>query len=222
MLAAGISAKSGVGNSLHFALYVEIDFGCALGIERTNADAADIVDMEPRMPYMRKYKRKTKYSATILEGLQQAAVLSETASTRKLVQAYLQARRSKAEVRHGKSAGRLHGRDRRTCMPDGQWIDSLTGKPWMAANVEEAEAQVEAAAVAEHLKEECMESMRRVMKSVEGVFAAERANQEREPQRWVECEICTGHHTSARHDSSGAQNGRCGRGHLVAIHRRGE
>jgi hypothetical protein len=47
----------------------------------------------------------------------------------------------------------------------------------MAANVEEAEAQVEAAAVAEHLKEECMESMRRVMESVEGVFAAERANQ---------------------------------------------
>jgi hypothetical protein len=64
-------------------------------------------------------------------------------------------------------------------MPGGQWIDSLTGKPWMAANVEEAEAQVEAAAVciAEHLKEECMESMRRVMESVEGVFAAERANQ---------------------------------------------
>jgi hypothetical protein len=36
---------------------------------------------------------------------------------------------------------------------------------------------VEAAAVVEHLKEECMESMRRVMESVEGVFAAERANQ---------------------------------------------
>jgi hypothetical protein len=127
VLAAGISAKSGVGNSLHFALYVEIYFGCALGIERTNVDAADIVDMEPRMPYMRNEKRKTKYSATTMEGLQQAAVLTETASTRKLVQAYMQAR-SKAGVRHGKGAGRLHGRDRRTCMPDGQWIDSLTGK----------------------------------------------------------------------------------------------
>jgi hypothetical protein len=68
--------------------------------------------------------------------------------------------------------------DARACqMPDGQWIDSPTGKPWMAANVEEAEAQVEAAEVAEHLKEECMESMRRVMESVEEVFAAERANQ---------------------------------------------
>jgi hypothetical protein len=62
-------------------------------------------------------------------------------------------------------------------MPDGQWIDSPTGKPWMAADVEEAEAQVEAEAVAEHLKEECMEGMRRVMESVEGVLAAERANQ---------------------------------------------
>jgi hypothetical protein len=128
VLAAGISAKSGVGNSLHFALYMEIDF------ERTNADAADIVDMEPRMPYMRNEKIKTKQSATIMEGLQQAAVLTETASTRKLVQAYMQAW-SKAEVRHGKSAGRLHGRDRRTCMPDVQWIDSLTGKPWMAAKM---------------------------------------------------------------------------------------
>jgi hypothetical protein len=59
VLAAGISAKPGVGNSLHFALYVEIDFGCAFGIERTNAGAADIVDMEPRMPYMRNEKIKT-------------------------------------------------------------------------------------------------------------------------------------------------------------------
>jgi hypothetical protein len=125
VLAAGISAKAGVGNSLHFAMYVEIDFRCALGIERTNAGAADIVDMEPRMPYMRNEKRKTKYSATFMEGLQQAAVLTETVSTRELVQAYMQAR-SKAEVRHGKSAGRIHGRDRRTCMPDGQWIDRPT------------------------------------------------------------------------------------------------
>ena len=69
VLAAGISARAGVGNSLHFAIYVELDFGCALGIERTNADAADIVDMEPRMPYIRNVKRRAQYSKTIMDGL---------------------------------------------------------------------------------------------------------------------------------------------------------
>jgi hypothetical protein len=41
----------------------------------------------------------------------------------------------------------------------------------------EESAQVEAAEEVEHLKEECMESMRRVMESVEEVFATERASQ---------------------------------------------
>jgi hypothetical protein len=95
-----------VGNLLHFAQYVRIDFGCALGIERTNADAADIVDMEPRMRYLQNVKRRAKCSATIMEGLHQAAVPDKTEGTRELVQAYLQAR-SKAEVLHIKSAGRV-------------------------------------------------------------------------------------------------------------------
>ena len=176
VLAAGISARAGVGNSLHFAIYVELDFGCALGIERTNVDAADIVDMEPRMPYIRNMKRRDQYSKTIMDGLNQLAVPDKTAGTRKLVQAYMQAR-DKAEVLHGKDAGRVHGRDRRAQMKDGQVVDRLTGKPWMATNVGEDSAQMDAAEEVEHLKEECMESMRRVMESVEEVFATERASQ---------------------------------------------
>ena len=139
VLAAGISARAGVGNSLHFAIYVELDFGCALGIERTNADAADIVDMEPRMPYIRNVQRRAKYSKAIMDGLNQLAVPDKTVATRALVQAYMRAR-DKAVVMHGKNAGRVHGCERRVQMADGQWVDRLTGKPWMAAYVDEESA----------------------------------------------------------------------------------
>ena len=72
ILAAGISTRAQMGSSLHYMVSVEVDFRRVLGIESANAGAADVVDMEPRMPYIRNEKRRKEYSSAIKVGLLEA------------------------------------------------------------------------------------------------------------------------------------------------------
>jgi hypothetical protein len=72
ILAAGISTRAQMGSSLHYMVSVEVDFRRVLGIESANAGAVDVVDLEPRMPYIRNEKRRKEYSSAIKVGLLEA------------------------------------------------------------------------------------------------------------------------------------------------------